>query len=297
MEAVGDAGHFAAGGVDHGDVDGAFVVDDGGEEVVLVFVGVAVDEVDDAAVAVKLDGGVGRGHVVDQAARHIVLAEDEELDAAVERVGCLLVVAFEGVDVVALHDRAGGEDVVFAVVVDHGVLVQGAGHTLGVAFSHKACALDAAADEVVDDALGAALGEGVVGEADIGLAVGVGAYFNHEVGVVFHDDVEVHERVHELGEEVGLAEVEADFGQDDGAARDGLHAEVADDGLVGVVAAGAFAAFEAVVALLGEVEFVDHVAADEGGVELVEALFVGGGLGGGAVGADEADADVLHKLH
>ena len=77
---------------------------------------------------------------------------------------------------------------------------------------------------------------------------------------------------------VGLGKFEVYLWKDDGAAGDGFHAVVVDDGLVGVVATGAFGTLDAVVALLGEVHFVDHIAADDGAIKLIEAFFISASL-------------------
>ena len=212
-------------------------------------------------------------------------------------MGSLLTLGVKGGNVVALHDATGGEEIFLAVIGDNHIFVEGARHAVGIAFGDKAVTLDATADEVVNHRLCTALAEGVVGEAYIGLAVGVRAYLNHNVGVVLHDEIEIHEGVHEFALKLGLGQVEAYLGQYDGAHRHRLHAEVVHQRLVCGVALGALRALYAEVVFLGEIHLVDHIAAHKRAIELVVAFLIGAGLELAAVGAHSLDAHSLEELH
>ena len=110
LYAVDDGLHLAFLCVDHGDGDGAFVMDDD-SHIAGVAVDGRVDKVDIGAVLVLLDEGRVGGQVVDHTFGHIVGTEDKEFDAAVELMGGFLVLLGGEVgNVVAVECGAGRED-------------------------------------------------------------------------------------------------------------------------------------------------------------------------------------------
>ena len=119
----------------------------------------------------------------------------------------------------------------------------------------------------------------------------------HQIGVVNHNKVEVHQRVLILLLEVPFGEVVAYLGQGYGLLGDGFHTEIVHYVLVGVVAVGAFGAFHAEIIDFGEVHLVYHVAFHLVGAETVGTVLVGDLLIFVAVGANETHLNAAHQLH
>ena len=256
-----------------------------------------IDQVDIRTVFILL-GDSGVGQRVDHIFAHIVGTEYQELNSTIELVsGLLMFGSWQIGYIVAVQCGACGEDVGFTTHLDINIAVEGARHTLGIAFGHQTVAFDATTDKVVYHTLGSALRKGIVGKAEIWAAIGVGAYLHYDAGIVDHDEVQIHQRVHKLLLDVPFAEVVADFGQDDRLLGHRLHTEIVHDVFVNGIALGTLRAFEAEIVDFGEVHLIDYLAMHLAVVELVMTFLVSIGLSLGTVGADNLDLGTLNELH
>ena len=185
-----------------------------------------------------------RSQVVDQFLGHIVRSEDKEFQTTIQLVCCFLTALVAHVfDIVAVQHRTLREGIGDTINANGHIAVKHTRDAFGIALGHETLGFDATRNQVIDHRLGTALRQSVVGEAQERTAVGMCTEFYNHIGVVDHDEIEVHQRIHEFLFQVPLGQIVANFRKDHWLFRHRFNAEVVDDILVCSVSAGAFRPF------------------------------------------------------